>query len=209
MSQPLSDLFKYNTLLDSLRKRDEQVVALYPYGSHVYGTAVAGSDEDFITVLKHIPDKHIILDRPPFSFVIHDALSFQRGLWAHEPYAIESYFLDRSLKLKDAVWDFKLDKRALREAFSQKASHSFVKAKKKFEVEGDFKRGKKSLFHALRILTFGTQVATEGRITNYQAANDHWWEIWTNPSNKWIDYQSVYRPIYNGLCTQFREACPK
>lgn len=200
---------KYHQLLGLLRKRDAQVVAMYPYGSKVYGTAVEGSDEDYITVLKYMPEKHEILDREGYSFVIHDEQSFQRGLWAHESYALECFFLDPSLRLKDALWDFTLDKRALRESISQKASHSFVKAKKKFEVEGDFKRGKKSLFHSLRILTFGTQVAETGKIHNYQAANDMWWEIWTNPSNKWIDYQSVYRPIYNGLCTKFREACPK
>lgn len=200
---------KYQELLGALRKQDSQVVAIYPYGSRVYGTNVSDSDEDYITVLKHMPDKHIILDRDNFSFIVHDATSFQRGLWAHEAYALESFFLDPSLKLKDALWDFKLDKRALRESISQKASHSFVKAKKKFEVEGDFKRGKKSLFHSIRLLTFGHQIATEGKIVNYQAANDHWWEIWTNPSTKWIDYQSIYRPMYNGLCTKFREVCPK
>jgi len=200
---------KYETLLKSLRKHDEQVVAIYPYGSRVYGTAVADSDEDFITVLKRMPERHEILDRDGFSFVLHDPTTFQRGIWAHEPYALECYFLDPSLKLKDRVWDFKLEKRVIRESFSQKASHSFVKAKKKFEVEGDFKRGKKSLFHSLRIMTFGCQIAEHGKITDYQAANDWWWEMWTNPSNKWMDYQSTYRPIYNGLCTRFRELCPK
>jgi hypothetical protein len=200
---------KYQELLVALKKRDDQVVAMYPYGSKVYGTAVTGSDEDYITVLRYMPEKHEILDRDDFSFVIHNEQTFQRGLWAHECYALECFFLDPSLRLKDRPWDFSLDKRVLRESISQKASHSFVKAKKKFEVEGDFKRGKKSLFHSLRILSFGHQVATEGKIINYQAANDWWWEIWTNPSLKWIDYQTIYRPIYNGLCTKFKEVCPK
>lgn len=205
----MRDLWKYNTLLDSLRKPDYQLEAMYPYGSRVYGTAVEGSDQDFITVLKNMPNRHEILDREGYSFILHDATTFQRGLWAHECYAIECFFLDSSQKLKDREWDFKVDKRVLRESFSQKASHSFVKAKKKIEVERDFKRGKKSLFHSLRILTFGIQVATTGEIQDYQAANDWWWEIYTNPSETWEDYLKIYRPVYNGLCTKFREVCPK
>ena len=197
------------TILTLLKKQDTQVLAVYPYGSHVYGTNLEDSDEDFIVVLKHNPNKHDILDVGSLSFVLHDQQSFQRGLWAHEAYALECYFLDPRRKIKDFVWDFSLDKRALRESIAQKASHSFVKAKKKIEVEADFKRGKKSLFHSLRLLNFGTQVARDGKITNYTAANDWWWEIWTNPSTSWVDYQKVYRPIYNGLCTGFREVCTK
>lgn len=192
-----------------LRKRDEHVVALYPYGSHVYGTAVEGSDEDYITVLKYMPERHQIITRDNKAFVIHDQTSLQRGIWAHEPYALETYFLSPDRHLKHIPWDFKLNLHALREAFSQKASHSMVKAKKKFEVEGDLKRGKKSLFHSLRILNFGIQVATKGKIVDFSAANDFWWEIYTNPSEKWEDYQKTYRPVYNGLCTQFREVAPK
>lgn len=206
----MTDLSKYHTLLDSLRKPDYQIQAMYPYGSHVYGTNIEGSDEDYITVLKVLHNKHEILDRDDrYSFVLHDETTFQRGLWAHECYAIECFFLDKSQKLKDRPWDFKLDKRVLRESYSQKASHSFVKAKKKIEVERDFKRGKKSLFHSLRILTFGIQLAETGAIQDFQAANQHWWEIYTNPSETWEDYLKIYRPVYNGLCTKFREVCPK
>lgn len=200
---------KYDQLLDVLRRRDEQVVAMYPYGSHVYGTNVEGSDEDFITVLKYMPERHQLIERDNISFVIHDQTSLQRGIWAHEPYALETYFLPSERHLKHVPWDFKLNHHALREAFSQKASHAMVKAKKKIELERDFKRGKKSLFHSVRILTFGIQIATHGKIVDYQAANNHWWEIYTNPSDKWEDYQKMYRPIYNNLSTKFREVAPK
>lgn len=200
---------KYEKLLEVLRKRDEHIVAMYPYGSHVYGTNVEGSDEDFITVLKYMPERHQLIERDDVSFVIHDQTSLQRGIWAHEPYALETYFLPPSRHLKHTPWDFKLNLHALREAFSQKASHAFVKAKKKIDLEADYKRGKKSLFHSVRILTFGIQIATSGKITDYAAANDYWWDIYTNPSVKWADYQREFRPIYNGLCTKFREVAPK
>lgn len=201
---------KYTDLLAVLRKPDPKVLCMYTYGSHVYGTNVEGSDEDYIVVLSHARETHELIERDNKSFVIHDETSLQRGIWAHEPYALETYFLASKHRLKDTVkWDFKLETRVLRESFSQKASHSWVKAKKKIEVEADYKRGKKSLFHSLRILTFGLQLAEEGKITDFGAANEWWWDIYTNPSTKYEDYLKQFRPIYNGLCTKFREAAPK
>lgn len=200
----------YPELLELLHRRDHQLVAMYPYGSRVYETAMADSDSDYITVLHRMPNKHQIIDRDNCSFIIHDKLSLQHGIWAHEPYALECLFLPKDKVLKESnPWDFTLNLRVLRETFSQKASHSFVKAKKKIDVEKDIKRGKKSLFHSLRIITFGIQIATHGKIVNYQEANPYWWDIWTNPSTDWLDYQKAFRPIYNGLSTKFREVCPK
>ena len=204
---------KYNLLLNVLRKPDNKVLAMYEYGSHVYGTNVDGSDEDFIVVLSHARETHELIERENKSFVIHDTTSLQRGIWAHEPYALETFFLPPKRRLKEVEslikWDFKLDLRVLRESFSQKASHSWVKAKKKIEVEADYKRGKKSLFHSLRILTFGMQIAQYGKVVDYSAANEFWWDIYTNPSVKYEDYLKQFRPIYNGLCTKFRELAPK
>lgn len=122
---------KYSDLLTVLRKPDDKVLAMYTYGSHVYGTNVEGSDEDYIVVLSHVRETHDLVERDNKSFVIHDKTSLQRGIWAHEPYALETYFLPEKHRLKATIeWDFKLEKRVLRESFSQKASHAWVKAKK-------------------------------------------------------------------------------
>jgi len=187
---------------------------MYPYGSTVYGTNVKGSDEDIITVLTRVNDRHQIIDREVdgrmFSFVTHDKTSFQRGLWAHEIYALECYWLPdaKVLKYPKEDWDFKLNLEHLRISLSEKTSHSWVKAKKKFG-EGDIVRGKKSLFHSLRILKFGIQIATEGKLVNYQDGVDLWWEIYTNPSLFWTDYEKLYKKLHNELSSKFRSLTPK
>lgn len=202
---------KYVDLLkDFNNKSDNKVLCIFPYGSRVYGTANEDSDEDYITVLKKMHRKHQIYSNNGKSFVIHDTTSFQRAIWAHEPFALEAIFLPVEQHLKNTVkWDFELKLHILRESFSQKASHSFVKAKKKFEVEADFKRGKKSLFHSCRILNFGIQIAQAGKISNYQSANEYWWDIYKNPSTDWDTYQDKYKPIFNNLNSKFRELAPK
>ena len=92
---------------------------------------------------------------------------------------------------------------------SQKANHSFVKAKKKIEVEKDYYVGWKSLFHSLRILVFGIQIAKEGCISDYSAANDYWHEIREANQYDWSYFKSKYQPEHNRLATEFRKLAPK
>lgn len=102
-----------------------------------------------------------------------------------------------------------LDVTKLRHALSEKASHSFVKAKKKIDKEKDYYIGRKSLFHSLRILTFGTQIAEMGAIVDYSAANHHWFDILNEPYYEWSWFDSKYGPVYNELATRFRKVAPK
>lgn len=207
----------YSSVLNVLNKPDEKVLGLFTYGSFVYGTNTDDSDKDFILITNNVREPQSIVEKEEpqtkqkFSFVLHNQLSFQKGLWAHEPYAIETFFLPKEHILKNVcTFDFtKVDTRVLRHSFSQKASHSYVKAKKKFEVEGDIRRAKKSLFHSLRIMTFGIQLGEQGKITDFMAANHFWWDIYTDPKTDWQSYEKKYRPVYNGLCTRFRELCQK
>ena len=101
----------------------------------------------------------------------------------------------------------KMDNEALREAISQKASHSFVKAKKKIEVEKELRIGQKSLFHSLRILEFGIQIAQTGKIFDFTQSNHYWEEI--SKISDWAELNRIYKPIYNKLHTEFKLACPK
>lgn len=201
----------YSDLLRVLRRTDDQIIGLYKYGSMVYGSNTETSDEDYILILKR-GQSGTILDYGNKSFVVHTPTSFQRGLWAHEPYALETFFLPADMVFKSGhIWDFgKIDLSVLRHSFSAKSSHSFVKAKKKIDVEKDFYRGKKSLFHSLRILDFGIQLAEHGKVQDFTSATERWWwDIYTDPSESWETYKVKYRPIHNGLLTRFREVSPK
>ena len=97
----------------------------------------------------------------------------------------------------------------LRHAISSKSSNSWVKAKKKFIVEEDFNPyiGKKSAFHSLRILNFGTQIAKYQRILNYSSANNYFDDIMN--LNSWDDINHQFKSVYNSLSTEFKLVAPK
>ena len=97
----------------------------------------------------------------------------------------------------------------LRTTISEKASHSFVKAKKKIDKEHDYYVGWKSLFHSLRILNFGIQVASKGKIYDYSAANPIWFEIRDAQRYTWDYFKDKYQPVYNELATEFKKLAPK
>ena len=209
------------TGLDHFREKyglRNQAVLLFPYGSQVYGTASDKSDYDYLAVALgrantniHTGEEYRNGDTNIHLFTRND---WQHQLNDHKIHALESYFLpDHRLPDEDLAcrkhFNFKLDLRKLRNELSEKASHSFVKAKKKIEKEKDYYIGWKSLFHSLRILNFGHQIASQGKISDYGAANQYWFDILKNPQYEWGYFEEKYKPIFNQLSTEFRKVAPK
>lgn len=84
-----------------------------------------------------------------------------------------------------------------------------LKPRRRSKREHDYYIGFKSLFHSLRILVFGTQVATVGKIEDYGAANHYWKETIKASQYTWDYYKDKYQPVYNALATEFMRAAPK
>lgn len=190
----------------------QKAVAIYRYGSHVYGTAGPQSDVDIIMV-SHIEEPYVQFHKGDLNCTVFSVKEFQKRLDGHDITMLECVFLpDRFIiQGKDYDWNAKIETYKLRRAISAKSSNSFVKAKKKFTIEEDrdIYLGKKSLFHALRIPMIGRQIAVLGRIVDYGIANHYWPEIRDCAIDDWKHYKKKYQPIYNGIMSEFRRAAPK
>lgn len=185
------------------------VIAMYDYGSSVYGTSHANSDKDVIVVANNLDDDFFksLLDK--FDVSLHTPEKFQALIHEHEISVLECLWLEQKNIYKQHDWDFVLDKAQLRQACSAKSSNSWVKAKKKFVVEKDFNDyiGKKSAWHAIRILDFATQIATHGKIENYASCNTLLPQIMQCTS--WEEIDSKFRTTYNGKSSEFKLVAPK
>lgn len=196
-------VMNFNELMSS-----NKIIAKVPYGSHVYGTADYNSDHDYIIVVedgvKH-DDQYI---RSDGDYSVFSASHFQQLLDEQYISVIEAYFttpVEGSL----SRFVYSLNKSKLRESISQRASNSYVKCKKKLTVEdGQQRIGTKSLFHSLRMLTFGIQLAENGKITDFSAAN-HYLERINEIGYDWDALKTEFQPIYNSLSSKFREVAPK
>ena len=183
---------------------------IYHYGSFVYGTFVEGvSDYDYIVI---VPDEMIALDEQQFEcdnrqYTVHTAKSWQEMLDRCDVDAIETYFLLEQFIVKETVaFIADITKTKIRNSFSHVASNSFVKCKKKLEVEESYdpKTGKKSLWHSLRIVDFGIQILEHDKIVDYSSMNHLYDEIVKSEETDWEYFKTKYKPMYNALKTKFR-----
>lgn len=205
----------YSLLIKDFKLEESKVLIAFPYGSRVYGTASTESDYDYIIVMDdsvHDQDS-LSSSYHNFNATIYGLTSFTEKLNLHKISALECWFLPtlKVLKFTHVDIKFSLNKKILRESISEKASHSWVKAKKKFDVIQDRNVyvAKKSLFHSLRIIDFGIQIASKGKIEDYSSSNFLWEEIYTNPAEQWAPYKDQYQTFYNSQMTEFRKLAPK
>lgn len=118
---------------------------------------------------------------------------------------MEIYFsLD---KIHQDKFEFVLDLEQLRRSISGVVSNSWVKAKKKM-AQGDDYIGRKSMWHSLRILMFGIQVAKYGKIVDFSEANEYYDDI-VKGNAPYSELVKVYKPIMNAKQSEFRVLCPK
>lgn len=209
----LTNTQMYDKLKSFFGIKEYDLLALYPYGSQIYGTASEKSDYDFIAVFKDGTTKdEFSLEKENCNVHTYNKSTFQGLIDKHKIASLECLSLSEEKLLWDKVkFNFKLDLSKLRSSISEKASHSYVKAKKKMEVERDknIYIAKKSLFHSFRIIDFGKQIALNGKVVNFSSKNDLWNEIFSNKSEKWSDYSELYRVKHNNALTEFRELVPK
>lgn len=190
---------------------------MFSYGSRVYGTYSKNSDFDYIYIFddekaEKLDDQFIYEGKNTVeNYSIYGITKFQQMMNDHHISALECYFLPQEHFTSYHQFDFELNLQQLRKSISEKVSHSWVKAKKKFEIEDDrnIYVGKKSLFHSMRIIDFGTQIAKTGKIENYQSCVHLWNEIKNNPSESWKNYETKYKLKFNEMMSEFRKLAPK
>ncbi len=174
------------------------------FGSRIYGTATDNSDYDIIMVANNSVESTEI-KHPIYNIHIYTPDKFKSDLDWHRINNIECILAPEWAKLKEKiVYKLELDSNKLRHAISHISSSSWVKSKKKLTLGGeeDYQVGVKSLFHAIRIPMFATQIM-EKKDIDFSSANYIWDEIksrkWT-----WSELDSKFRELHNTTLSKFR-----
>lgn len=199
---------RYEDLLKRAKLNDSNIINAYQYGSRVYGNYTNKSDYDYIIIVKNLDNEQFSDNQININFFTLE--NHINRIKDHEISALETLFLSEHFILKETKkFDFKLDKSKLRHSLSAKSSNSWVKAKKKLTVEQDYDLnvGRKSLFHSFRIVDFGIQVASNGRIIDYSSCNYLYSEIIS--LYEWTDMFDTFKVRYNKLMSEFRKVAEK
>jgi len=186
-----------------------RVFNVYLFGSRVYGTSESDSDWDVIMIANnHVESTEI--RKGLFNIHVYTPDKFKKDLEWHRINNLECIYAPDWAKLKEVIKfdDFKINKNKLRHAISHTSSNSWVKCRKKLEVENEYYIGIKSLFHSIRIPMFASQIAEYGKIKDFSCANFIWDKLrkshWT-----WGELDREFRPILNSTMSEFRKLVPK
>lgn len=198
-----------DNILRICRIHEDDIIAVYPYGSRVYGTTDEHSDYDFIVV--HTGDKEkddVQYETYNINVHVYHYDSWVKHLANHKIFALECHSL-----MPLEYLPFEYNENLLRKEISSVASNSWVKCKKKLTVEQDARRvGIKSLFHSFRIPMFGIQIAKHGRIVDFCEARDFWIceiEPYLHTNETWETIKERYQARHNALMTEFRKYAKK
>lgn len=200
----------------------ENTILMFPFGSTVYGTTTEHSDEDWVAVVRDNVDdfEDCVGNKWLYTADNMDITFLNESKWLemiddHHIYVLEGLSLpDNKVLIGDMEkyrQIFKLDKWKLRKTISAIAENAYAKCHKKLTVEKDFDkyRAQKSIFHSIRILDFGRQIAEHGKIIDYTSCNHFWEEILALDSSDWNVYKEKYKPLLNSMRSKFVELCPK
>ncbi|NJO62620.1 MAG: hypothetical protein HC836_31645 [Richelia sp. RM2_1_2] len=163
---------------------------------------------DFIIIVKKKENDQFSDNLINVNFFTED--EHQQRLNAHEISALECQFLaEDKILFEKRKFSFILNLNKLRHSISEKASNSWVKAKKKLTVPDsyDLNLGRKSLFHSFRIIDYGIQIAEHGKIVNYDKSNTLYAEI-MNYYN-WDEMFEKFKSRFNKINTEFKILAPK
>lgn len=188
--------------MTSLPEIKEEILHVFPYGSKVYGTNNEKSDTDLIVVVKGDQELEYGIHSDEMNVTVYSDKTFRNLLEKHHIAALECIFSN------ETEYEFKLNMTQLRRSISAVHSNSVVKCKKKLTEGPDYNPyiGKKSLFHALRILELGIQIAKHGRIIDFSASN-HYLDIIMSIDD-WEILKNKFQPISNKLKSEFKKLAP-
>jgi hypothetical protein len=159
-------------ILNTLNKEVNKNYFITYYGSIIYETNTKISDTDIVYVFESSEDIYEVIeahkmpefyDLPKIDLHYISTFAFQKLLNSHDIMALETYYQLPNDYKEWFKFDINLD--TLRRKISAVVSNSWSKARKKLDIpeESDY-IALKSLFHSLRILSYGINLAESKEI---------------------------------------------
>ena len=156
-------------------------INIYEWGSRVYQTATEFSDWDYIAIVSDdFPEEPDQYEFGNHTYNIEHESEWLAKLKRNSVEALECLSLSpKFIVKKTKSYPFTFNPENAHASISERASIAWVKGKKKLTIEKDFdwRGGKKSIWHSLRLYMFGTQCAQYGSIVDFTEANSYYNDI--------------------------------
>eukprot|EP01130_Rhizamoeba_saxonica_P012754 TRINITY_DN5414_c0_g2_i3.p1 TRINITY_DN5414_c0_g2~~TRINITY_DN5414_c0_g2_i3.p1 ORF type:complete len:262 (+),score=57.25 TRINITY_DN5414_c0_g2_i3:234-1019(+) len=185
-----------------------QVRNVYLWGSRVYGTATACSDWDFTLIVDdtdtpkklfmnmgEINGPSLVIDDGVVNAKFAELSVFYGSLWQHSHEALQCYYSDKQYILKQDIefTNFEVDPDVLRRSVGWESKSRYSRAKQTFAK--DVYKAKKEIIHSIRYVLFAIQILKNGKIMDWECANEYYFEIMEKSEDSWGYYNRIYGEI--------------
>ncbi len=179
---------------------------VYRYGSIIYGTGNANSDEDYIVVVDSYPKPYENFLKDNVNIQIYTATEFSKRLYRNEfPFIETLFYKDEFVIQREININPPLINASIKDSAITQAYQDFDRAKKNImSLQKDKYFVKKNLFHAFRKLKFALILITEGSISDFTAANMYYKMVFDANFESADDIEQVFRSPFNDLVNQVR-----
>ncbi|QKF93478.1 polymerase nucleotidyl transferase domain protein [Fadolivirus algeromassiliense] len=204
---------------------DNKVVYAILYGSHVYGTATAESDLDLYVVLENdidVEDDTISFNHPTLGRIDITPITesdFLQDLKNNDVKAIEAIFVPSTFVIEgdQTVYQniFKAVGPLLRHSYGEICRHAWHRGVQKLTKEleeKEYRIGKKSLYHTIRLFICANQVYTTGKLSfdnpRLQESLDFYNSIKDKPVNEIVEngkLKKEYLDLYKKYDKEFKQ----
>lgn len=190
-------------------------INIYEWGSRVYQTSTDSSDWDYIAVVPDdFPKEPDQYEFENHTYNIEHESEWLAKLKRNSVEALECIFLPPQFIIKKKkLYPFTFNPDGAHASISERASIAWVKGKKKLTIEKDFdwRGGKKSIWHCLRLYIFGIQLGCAKKIVDYTEANKYYEDIVLNEhgrtgAEEWEYLNKTYKQIKNNLHSSMKIA---
>lgn len=207
------DLEKVERLLAPFCTK-ERIKKVCQFGSRVWGSLSNKSDWDFFVVIEDYDGPvHLELDLSLVDCDV-DISAYSEEKWnellaAHDMLILVCDYLPPPFVWKNTCESrSKISLKTLVRGVSKEMSTCLSLSNIHFVKNGDKRTGIKNFVHATRYLAFGTQLATQGRLTNLGASNatlqTALQTLAENPTADYEFFSQIYKPIITQRTKEFQ-----
>lgn len=192
----------------------ERIKKVFQFGSRVWGSTSAQSDWDFFVVIEGYsgvvhPELDLSLINQEVDVSAYSEERWKELLLAHDMLVLICEFFPPQFTWKN-TYDgrAKVSLKTLVRGVSKEMSTCLSLSNIHFVKNGDKRTGIKNFVHATRYLAFGTQLATQGRLTDLGASNATLKEalqlLADNPTAEYDFFLQIYKPIITQRTKEFQ-----
>lgn len=196
-------------IIDTFKLSEQDIKAVYIFGSRLYGNFSKNSDYDLVVVYEK-SKKSLETSKGNFEISFLSEKEYKNQINSHNAIMLTTLWVpDHCIiyendEMKKFRTSFSLNKIYLQNSHLKEAGICISKSKRLFLKEKS--KSLKNLVHAIRYLLFAKQILKNGKISDYSEANEIFHQLINVNYDTWDEYFNEFiQTMYKKLKSEVEE----